>query len=110
MWIQQAIYRYNAMCFVFRLGITLAFILVSFLLIFPWNGGYYPEGSLLPGPLWLLKNGRDRIPGIAMCVFCVAIFFLPLGLRISWGRIILFLVGMFLWICMGMVLAMNAVA
>jgi hypothetical protein len=110
MWIQQTIHRYNTMRFAFRLGITSVLILVSFLLMFPWSGGYCPEGNLLPGPLWLLKNGHDRIPGIAMCVFCVVVFFLPLGLRFSWGRVILFLAGMLLWIGMGMVLAMNAVA
>ncbi len=78
--------------------------------LYPYQGTYYPEGNWLAGPLWLFKiqASGDKIFGLKLTALnlplIVSSFLYP-----TRYCLLMSLLGVMLWIGIGMWLAMLAV-
>jgi len=93
-----------------RLTITVFITSLGLLALFPWGNGYVPEGNLLAGPLWLLKT-HSRTDFQAGCsLICVLVPMISaIGIRMNAFTVTLCIMGLLLWIGIGIHLGINAV-
>ena len=87
---------------------TLASCLVL-LVLFPWSSGFAPEGNPFAGPLWLLKTKSwgDFYLGCGLLCFLLPMI-AAIGLRVNAFTIALCVVGVLLWVGVGILIAAGA--
>jgi hypothetical protein len=91
-----------------RVFLWIALIGVVMYTIHP-KGSFNPESNFLLGPLWLLTY--QSVPASAFVIFMSNVaLFIPVGIRFNAITIAIFVLGICIWIAIGIALAMNAVA
>lgn len=94
-------------------GVTRAVICATLLvlLLYPWNGEYYPEGNWLRGPMWLfaVQSVGDKIIGAMITAFLLPTLTLW-AFSLNVYTAFVGIVGALVWLGFGMWLAAAAVA
>lgn len=101
---------YSAAVWVRVLGSVIASAVVATIL-YPHHGTYYPEGNWLRGPLWLFKvqSRYDNVIGAVLTICLLALIMSILIQPRPWA-VASSLIGIALWIAVGIWLARLAVA
>ncbi|NLX55991.1 MAG: hypothetical protein GXY58_12840 [Planctomycetaceae bacterium] len=93
-----------------KLIVTVLVTCLGLAVLFPWGDSYAPEGNPFAGPLWLLKTqaAADFRGGCCLIVVLVPMM-AAIGIKTNAVTVVLCILGVSLWIAVGILLGVSAV-
>lgn len=107
---QEAVKRHvSSERIILRLLATVLASCLGLFLLFPWGNRFTPEINPFAGPLWLLKTQSPSDFQGGCCLVCILVPMIgAVGVRVNTITIVLCLVGVLLWLGIGIEIGSGA--